>query len=508
MEGIQSWSLPSLPASHLMALPVAPPPRSDDVVVRGWSGLTVRIAWTLLACGVKVRAPVLRAARTHALLHVDERTRECEAEDQVAMLTRQFVRRAKGKSPVGPHDHDASMPVSPRWRRALERSMNPLSHAVFRKHYGDNRSLRHLEAKLRADPVSLEGARAGLREVVRRSASADGVPLDGWTPERIDALLIRLASWSPGPCPPLLDVVEGAHREHVMGCPRCDRTVRLVRSGILTLKDLLPPTLGARPRDRAKVLTLHFHPNARSYRKGIKDELSCPAFCVGDDLLMLHAEDLDEARAVLQCGAEVGQPGKDGVRGAIVEGPGAWSSYGVLGPLGALGDREARFRTWGSIDGMEALPDELPAPPSARGMWAAVGIAAVVLLAFAPTLLNPPTAQATTALQADFTAARGGIWTAFDAPESALITVIRQSDEGLEVVLNSASAADKATFAVGDGSYRTFTVGPGLLIASSPQYLPVDGLLREVEGSKDPLNQFAALLHEAEPGATLMVHQQ
>ncbi|NCG21623.1 MAG: hypothetical protein GWP91_21625 [Rhodobacterales bacterium] len=493
-----------------MALPVAPPPRSDDVVVRAWSGITVRIAWTLLTCGIKVRAPVLTAARTHALLHLDDRTRDCEAEDQVAILTRQFVRKAKGKKPVGPYDHDASMPISPRWRRALERSMNPLSQAVFRKHYGDNRSLRSLETKLHvdADPLALEGARAGLREVVRHSAAADGVPLDGWTSERIDALLIRLASWSPGPCPPLLDVVEGAHREHVKGCPRCGRTVRLIRAGILTLADLLPPTLGARPRDRARVLTLHFHPNARIHRQGIKDELSCPAFNVGDDLLMMHAEHLDGVQAVLRCGAEVGQPGREGVRGAVVEGPGVWSSYGILGPLGALSDREARFRTWGTIDSMGPLPLELPTPPSARGLWAAVTLAAIAIFAASSILISAPDAQATTALQVEFTAARGGIWIAFDAPESALITVIRQTDDGVEVVLNSGNAADKASMAIGDGSYRAFTTGPGVLIASSPQFLPLEGLLRDVQGSNDPLEKLAALLHEAEPGATLVVHQR
>ena len=62
--------------------------------------------------------------------------------------------------------------------------------------------------------------------------------------------------------------------------------------------------------------------------------------------------------------------------------------------------------------------------------------------------------------------------------------------------------------AIGDGSYRAFTSGPGVLIASSPQFLPLEGLLRDVQGSNDPLEKLAALLHEAEPGATLVVHQQ
>ena len=71
-----------------------------------------------------------------------------------------------------------------------------------------------LEAALKVDRVDLEAVQSGLREVVRRIAVADGLPVDGWAPERIDRLLRRLAAFAPGPCPPVLDVAEGCHRDH------------------------------------------------------------------------------------------------------------------------------------------------------------------------------------------------------------------------------------------------------------------------------------------------------
>ena len=268
------------------------------------------------------------------------------------------------------------MPVSPRWRRALERAQDPLSEAVFKLHYGDNRPLRLVSEQTGADAITIEGARAGLREVVRRSAKADGVPLDGWSPERVDKLLERLAAWSPGPCPPLLDIIEGSHRGHTQTCARCDRTVRLVSAGKLRVEDLVAPSLGARPTGRARVLALHFHPDARVHRDALRTELELPSFPIGDDLLLVDAERMEQITPVLRLAAELGTPKRDLIRGAIVEGEGRWSPFGVLGSVADRAEREARYRTWGQIDEVESLPPALPPAPSARPAWAVTALIA------------------------------------------------------------------------------------------------------------------------------------
>ena len=88
--------------------------------------------------------------------------------------------------------------------------------------------------------ASLEAVRSGLREVVRRIAQSDGLPLSGWTDERVDRMLRRLAAWSPGPCPSPLVVAEGCHQEHVVRCPRCERLTRLLAAaGRMALSNYL-----------------------------------------------------------------------------------------------------------------------------------------------------------------------------------------------------------------------------------------------------------------------------
>ena len=489
-----------------MALPVSPPPRSDDVAVQGWSALTIRIAWVLLTNDVKVRSAVLRDARTHVLFHLDRNTALPHAEDQATTLTTRFVHNARGRRCNDTWSVDAQMPLSPRWRRALERSLSPLSELVFRKHYGDNRSLSALEAQLQIDRVTLDGLLGGLREVVRHAAASDGVPLDTWSNERVDELLSRLAAWSPGPCPPLLDVIEGAHREHVAGCCRCDRTVRLVRASIVTIEDLLPPTLGARPSEDVKVLALHFHPDARSHRRGLAADLPVTSYPIGDDLLLMDATRMDDIAVLLRTAAELGIPSANHLRGAIVTGPGAWSRHGLLGPLTEVAEREARFRGWGQIDGMERLPEVLPEPPSARHLGAAVAVLALCTLLLTSLAFPPAENPALFPIESSFTTGRGGIWTEFDVEEEAVITLVRQDENGLELVSQAHAPSDKAAYAVGDGSYRLHTSGRGVLVVSTEDKVTdVTSLMDAAEASEDPLLALSKLVKKSHPAADTQV---
>lgn len=484
-----------------MALPVAPPPRSNDVAVQGWAGLTVRVAWTLLTLGVKVRPEVLRDARVHALYHLDSAVPLPHAEDLATHVTEAFVARVRGRALADPAPQDWEMPISPRWRRTLERALDPLAQAVLKKHYGDNRSLDRLESSLEVDRSTLEGVVAGLREVVRQIAVTDGLPLDGWSPERIDRLLRRLAAWSPGPCPPVLDVAEGCHREHVAQCARCDRLSRLVRSGVLEVDDLFPPSLGARPIQRTRVLALQIHPDARAHRALLLRELPVAAFPHADDRILVPAAALEAVAPVLRMAAEVEAPARMHLRGAVVEGPGQWTPRGLLGPLADRAGREVLHRSWGAIDALGELPAALPDPPSARGWWASagfLGIAAAGLLAFAAGFHTVAPAPG---LRTEFTSGRGGIWAAFDAPDEDYVYVVAMTEAGMSVVLASDDAGDKVDWATGDGSYRLHAAGSGLLVASSPTPVP-DFALRvaRLQGARDPL---ATLASELQPVAAV-----
>jgi hypothetical protein len=490
-----------------MALPVSPAPRSDDIAVLGWHGITVRVAWTLLAQGVKVRPQVLRDAREHALYHLDKTVPLSIAEDLATQLTGQFVQRARGRWQSDPWGQDATMPLSPRWRRAIDRSLDPAGELVFRKHFADGRGLDWLESRHGVERLVLESARSGLREVIRRQAQLDGVPIGEWPADRIDRLLGRLAAWSPGPCPPVFEILEGAHREHVVGCTRCDRTLRLVRGEVISQEDLVPPSLGARPERTTSVLAIHFHPDGRQHRVAVQKELQIPSVQFGDDLLLVDGASIDAAQKVLFLAAELGVPRRDHLRAALVEGPGHWSKHGLLGPLADRGEQEVRTRAWGSVDGLGDLPSLLPEPPSARGWWLATGLLAAAALAIARWTLLPSTPPVEAGLQVEFTDARGGIWTEFDVDDTAVVAVIRETEgRALELVVPGASPADKADVATGDGRFLLHTQGDGVLVAATSKPVPELGaLLERASTSSDPLDALAAAIERASPGADVRV---
>lgn len=488
-----------------MALPVSPGPPSDDVAILGWAGITARVGWTLLKSGIKVRPEVLADARRHALYYVPRSASQAHAEDIAGTHTARFVARARSAtlSPEWMQDH--SMPLSPRWRRTLERAMDPLARAVFRKHYGDNRSLPQLEQQLGVDAVTIEAVRGGLREVIQRAAAADGVALH-WSAARLDRLLTRLAAWAEGPCPPLLDIVEGAHRSHVAGCVRCDRIVRLVRASVLTVEDLLPPSLRGRPEETVRVLALHLHPDARRHRAAIRDELPVPAYPLGDDVLLVDGAHAVEVGLVLSRLGRLAAPARDHIRGALVQGLGDWSAHGLLGPLAREAEREARYRTWGTVDGVGELPPPLPEPPAARSAWVGVGVLCAALAAAVRLAVASPAPGVAYPLDVEFSPGRGGVWTAFDVDDRALVAVVRTDGDTLQQVGPADSPADKALWAVGDGTFRLHTTGAGVAVVSSPQALPeLDAWLAAASGTADPLDALAERIEGAVAGADVRV---
>lgn len=478
-----------------MALPVAPPPKSNDVAILGWAGLTVRVAWTLLVSGVKVRPDVLRDARIHVLYHLDAAIPLPHAEDLATRLVEEFVARARGQAPNDPWSADWEMPLSPRWRRALDKSLDAVSEAVFRKHYGDDRGLALLEEALQVDRIALEAVQSGLREVVRRIAVADGLPLDGWPPERIDRLLRRIAAHAPGPCPPVLDVAEGCHREHVVTCPRCDRMTRLLRSSVLEVDDLFPPTVGARPAGRARVLAIHLHPDARRTRRRLVDELPVDAFSIGDDLLLIDGSQIEAVAPVLRMAAEVELPPREHLRGVVLDGAGTWTPRGLVGPLADKAAREVLHRSWGAVDGIGELPPPLPPPPSARRWWAATAAVVLVGLVVLGLALTPPPPVGPASLDARFTPGRGGTWASFDVPEDSVVSLVAERDGALATLLVSKDAADKVVFATGDGGYRVHVQGDAVLVVATDAPLPdLAAQVRAAQATDAPIEHLAEQL--------------
>lgn len=445
-----------------MVLPIAPPPLSDDVAVLDWAGITVRVAWTLLAAGLRpTRAELLRDARDNAIYHIDPHWTAPHAEDRAGTATEAFV--ARGRRRRSPHAWpvDDDLMLSERWKAALDKALDPQHRVVLRKHYGEGRSVDALARRLGVDRLQIEGARGGLREVLRRAAAADGVPLVDWPVERVDRLLHRLAAFSPGPCPPAAEVADGWQPGHVAGCARCDRLQRLVQQGVLAHEDLVPPSLGGRPRHTASVLAIQVHPDGRTWTAELARRIGPDVLPLGDDLLLVPGERREAAMGVLVAAAELVRPQRAHLRAALLEGPGSWSRRGLLGPLADQADRVARTRPWGLVDGLGELPAALPAPAAP---WR-LGIAAAAMTALWAILASSAaSAQSESSLQGDVSRFRDRRWLEFDVDDASTAVVVDLLD-GAWRVRGQTGPADKAEWAVGDGRYRLrLRDGPGLLV--------------------------------------------
>lgn len=478
----------------------------SDVAVCAWGPVTVRVAWSLVAHGVKIKPEVLRDARDHVWLHLSEDTPGHVAEDRAETLTAAFVARARGKSWQPRFVEDADMELPQHWRDRLHRGLSKVAEWVLRLHIADGHPLTLVAERVGEDLLTVEAALEGLREVLRQTARLDGEDLESWDEARLDHLLHRLAVMPPAHEPPLLEVVDGLHHEHMTACIRSTRAYHLVRMGALKRADLVPPHGEARPTDRVRALVLHFHPDARQHRDAVTRELGVKTFPMADDLLMVDVSDPQPALEVLRLAAEVGKPSRDHVRGALLEGPGRWSKHGLIGPLVDEAKDAVRSVPWGTLDDLDELPAPLPAPPSARWAWASVAAmalltAGVIQVAFAP---DPPPIDHP--LQVQVTPARSGWWLEFDVDDEAYVFVVRQEEGELAVVLDSTHIKDKVAHATGDGAYRLHTVGDGVLVASASHPLPaLDTLTHEARSTEAPLAELAAAIRAVDPKADVKV---
>lgn len=471
---------------------------STDVADLAWGAVTIRVAWEIGR--LKLPHSLLADLRDHVWFHLDPDTPVSVAEDRAELLTRQALSRLRHQPLDDPWPQDAEMPLSPRWRARLFANLGTLPFAVVWMHYAGELSLDAVAARVEEDRLAVEAAREGLREVVRRAAADDGVPLDGWTEARLDRLIHRLACMTAEDAPPVIEVIDGRHAERHARCLRSFRTVSLANAGRITRDDLIPPAQGGRPRDVATVAVLHFHRDGRQHRRPLAKELGPLTRPVGDDLLLADASDATRTWETLTMAAELGAPGRDHLRGAVLAGPGRLSRAGLIGPLRDRVEGAIRATPWGTLEGLGELPAPLPEPPSARGAWLAVGAlgaAAVVATVIAVRASGPVIEHP---LEIEAVPGRHGLWVDFRVDDAARLAVVREVEGGLELVLDADHPADKARLATGDGSYRLHTTGEAVLLASAADPLPdLSGLLEQVASAPEPLDQLAAALRAQHP---------
>lgn len=481
------------------------PGLSADTADLSWGPVTVRVAWTLLTCGVAIKPEILNDARDHVWFHLDPTTPVSVAEDRAEQLVRAFIGRARGRPVDEPWPQDLDMPLSPRWRSRLTGSLAPLAAWVLRLHYADGVDLQRVAARTGEDLLAVEAAREGLREVVRRAAADDGVPLDGWSEARLDRLMHRLACMAPDGGPSLLEVVEGRHPDWSAHCVRSARALTLVQRGLLDKAQLLPPPSGGRPTDTITVVALHFQREIRGQRRALAKEISAIAVPLGDDMLLVDGADLEQVREVLVLAAEVGAPNRDQLRGAVLRGPGRWSRHGIIGPVYDQAASALRAVPWATVEGLGELPPPLPEPPSARNAWVAVAMLAAVAFVLISASLRPLVPSAVHPLEVESTPGRGGVWVSFDVDEEAYVVVVRAHEHELEVLLDSQHPADKVAWATGDGSYRLHTPhseGDGLLVASSSAAIAdLPALIEAARKTEDPIEALATALEGDDHGA-------
>jgi hypothetical protein len=487
--------------------PPAPAPAPfTDVADTAWAGITVRVAWLLLAKNLTL--DLLPDVRDHVLFCLPPDMSAAAAEDRAELLTRQFIARVRSQTVPNPWPADWDIVPSPRWRARVYASLGGIATDVFAAHYANELDLRKTANRLQEDLLAVEAACEGFREVLRQAAQEDGFPLEGWSDNRLDHMLHRIAALGHPEAPPLAEVLAGRHPDMTRRCPRCRRAEILGQRGYLQVQQLLIPPGGARPHDTTQVLALHLHPDARAFRDKLRTEFHGVRVPVGEDILLVPLHDPPAVRATLELAAQLSYPPRDHLRGVVLEGPGRWCRSGLLGPLHERAEHAFRSVPWGQIDGLGELPEPLAPAPTSRPAWAVAVAATVLAVASLQLALHPFDPVATYPLEVAWTEARGGLWVDFDVDDAAHIVVIQQSGGQLEVVLPGDHPADKARVAVGDGRYRFHGVADGLLIASTAGAVAdLPTLLERAQGASDPLAALAGEIKAADRRADVSAHR-
>jgi hypothetical protein len=418
--------------------------------------------------------------REHVLVSLPAIPSPSGIEAAADLFVQEYLERARSGRYKGPLQPVREPPVDVAWRRLVEEACDPTVLAVFRLRYGDGAAPAQVMRTCGLDAGTFQAVLEGLREVVREEAQSRGMP--SLPPGAADALLERVAAAAGDDCPPASDLAalvgtpaKPPHAEHVGGCPRCARTVRLLRAGLLAPSDLDPPSPFPPPAPEIGLLALHLHPQGRAHLASLAAALGSGARTVGEDSLLVDLGRGDAWRDVLLQRIRMGLPARDHIRGAVVRGPGRWTSRAVLGPAPLTALETSRARTWGEVEGIPLLPDPLPRPPSVARLWTGAILIGLLAALAGVWLLAGRDRGTRWEIDARGDLGGGAVRVRFDVDDQAFIDAYDLGPHGVRPVLRSAVAADKVAIATGDGDFEVVSFGSfgnGVVVVSSAEALP------------------------------------
>ncbi len=472
-----------------------------------WSAVTLRVAWELYGAGIQPTGHNLEHARDHVLMSLPQKCTRLQAEDLASWFTREFVgRMLEGHYSSAPPPPTPLLP-RPSWRHQLIDALDPVGEVVLRLVYGDGVSLEAVERLTRVDRVVLRAAREGVRSALRDALRDDGVNVL-LNVEDLDQLLRRVARTPSADCHGGLSVSAPENWAHAEQCPRCERGVRMVRAGVLSPSEVLPPPdRPIRPRETITVLALHLHPDARYHRRVLVEHLAPGVLRADDDAVLVDLDRIADHVSVLKHLALEGTPRREHIRGALVRGPGRWLATGIIGPVGRAALEATRSRTWGEVDGCGTLPEPLPEPPTAARWWSAALLATLAALLAGLLATQQAEPEPAFPLQAHSQRIKGDLVTRFDAHDRAQILIVASTPDGLALLHASQSPSDKGQFATGAGDYLVRARVRRLLVATSVEaFDDLDPLLAATAGSDQPLGELAERLVVLHPDADFVIH--
>ena len=431
-----------------------------------WTAVTVRVAWTLMMEGIRVRSAILGDARDHVLFCLPPGAAADEAEQRASTLTLAYLSLAKGE-PIRRQvvNSTADVHIDHGWRARLSAVLDPVADAVLRLHYGDGMSIEAVERTAAIDACTLVASQDGLRCVVRDIAITEGQPAACWPDARIDQLISRVANLPQPGCPPPMDILSDLHRTHADACPRCARSVRLIRGGVIAPSDLVAPADGGGD-PQVVIGAVLLHPDARRLRRKLKRALGATAVRAGEDVWIMSKEELTRAGPALRALVAEGVIPRHHLRGAVVRGPGRWSGQTLLGPTAVEAIESARARPWSEVDTLGELPPPRPAPPTAMRWWAASGLLMVLALWVGVQTFGIQSHIPDVPIEASFVEVEDGWEITFDVDDMAVLDIVALGESGPTLV-HASVRAQRGEWATGSGNYRVYVPEETVILLAS-----------------------------------------
>lgn len=489
----------SLSASSFPELAARTSAAADDPHRRHWGPVTVRIVWDLVGLGIKPRPQLLREVREHALLSLGDHADTLEAEDVASAALVDWLKRREGKYDSVERSAVQDILPDPRWRLALLDGCEPLHEAVFKLAYGDGVLIEDVVRRVGVEAAWVRASIEALRSVGRAVVAEDGVSTEGWSDAQVDALLGRIANTTGNACPGPEGLLTDLGRAHAEHCPRCGRAHRLIAGGFLAPNALFAPedspSLSAASMD---LLCLQVHPDARKYMRVVRDQFGDHMRPVRGDLLLINVRAVPDLEDRLAALTERGVPRLEQLRGVRGVVRAQWGRQAVLGP-GVMQLIDAmQSSEWGSIFGVGALPEVLPAPASPLRWYGSLLLAALITVAaglYTWTHSAPPPRYAVSGVRLQERVV-------FDTEEAAYVDVVAVDGRVGADLFHSVNPADKGAIATGDGRYAVESNAEYVVVVTADQ--PIENIVGLAALADNPRG-FAKAVQDAIPGAGVTV---